>query len=223
MTDREEDREAFLVRWSRRKREAAAAPPAPSGEEPAAAAAASAAQSEPSTQPPASPPPSHVESELPPIESIDAGTDVRGFLKEGVPHELAREALRRAWRSDPAIRDFVGLSENAWDFTAPEGVPGFGPFAREAAPRLLAKIFGEPEPASSAEPSAAGAVAVDRSAESGEPEHEVVKTEEAGGKEAPPTGGVGAAEEPAPRGPDSAMQQQAAGDPPPRISDPPRK
>ena len=61
--------------------------------------------------------------ELPPVESIDAATDIRAFLNKGVPQDLTRAALRRAWSSDPAIRDFIGLSENSWDFTAPEGVP----------------------------------------------------------------------------------------------------
>ena len=27
---------------------------------------------------------------------------------------------------DPVIRDFIGLSENSWDFNAPDGIPGFG-------------------------------------------------------------------------------------------------
>jgi hypothetical protein len=40
---------------------------------------------------------------------------------------LTQAALRRAWAADPTIRDFIGLSENSWDFTAPDGVPGFGP------------------------------------------------------------------------------------------------
>jgi hypothetical protein len=35
----------------------------------------------------------------------------------------------RALLADPAVRDFVGLSENAWDFTDPNGVPGFGPLS----------------------------------------------------------------------------------------------
>jgi hypothetical protein len=35
-----------------------------------------------------------------------------------VPQDLARAALRRAWTVDPAIRDFVGLFENCWDFNA---------------------------------------------------------------------------------------------------------
>jgi hypothetical protein len=43
---------------------------------------------------------------------------------------MTREpGLREIWR-DPAIRDFVGLSENSWDFTAPETIPGFGPIER---------------------------------------------------------------------------------------------
>src|SRR6185503_21147160 len=49
---------------------------------------------------------------------------------------------RRAWVTDPAIRDFVGLAENAWDFTAPDGVPGFGPLAPADIARLAAHVFG---------------------------------------------------------------------------------
>jgi Protein of unknown function (DUF3306) len=64
---------------------------------------------------------------LPPIESITAASDVRAFLAAGVPVELTRAALRRAWVSDPTIRDFIGIAENQWDFTKPAGVPGFGP------------------------------------------------------------------------------------------------
>jgi hypothetical protein len=56
---------------------------------------------------------------LPPIESIGAESDIRCFLAPGVPAELTRAALRRAWVVDPAIRDFVGLSENSWDFDRP--------------------------------------------------------------------------------------------------------
>jgi hypothetical protein len=60
-----------------------------------------------------------------------------------VPAELTRAALRRAWVADPAIRDFVGLAENAWDFTAPGGVPGFGPLpAIDDVARLAAQVAG---------------------------------------------------------------------------------
>jgi hypothetical protein len=65
-------------------------------------------------------------SSLPPIESIDAATDITAFLRKGIPQELSRAALRRAWSADPAIRDFIGLAENAWDFNDPNAMPGFG-------------------------------------------------------------------------------------------------
>ena len=63
---------------------------------------------------------------LPRIESIGPGSDIRPFLAFGVSEDLTRAALRRAWLSDPAIRDFIGLSENSWDFNAPGGASGFG-------------------------------------------------------------------------------------------------
>jgi hypothetical protein len=64
---------------------------------------------------------------LPSIDAITAETDIRIFLESGVPAELTRAALRRAWVSDPLIRDFVGVAENQWDFTDPTTLPGFGP------------------------------------------------------------------------------------------------
>jgi hypothetical protein len=36
-------------------------------------------------------------------------------------------ANTRALWDDPQIRDFVGLSKNAWDFADPNAVPGFAP------------------------------------------------------------------------------------------------
>ena len=45
---------------------------------------------------------------LPPIGSIGPASDIRPFLEPGVPQDLARTALRRAWIVDPAIRGFVG-------------------------------------------------------------------------------------------------------------------
>lgn len=66
-------------------------------------------------------------SALPPIESIDAKTDIRGFLLPDVPRVLHVAALRRTWLVNPAIRDFREMAENDWDFTATGGVLGFGP------------------------------------------------------------------------------------------------
>jgi hypothetical protein len=68
---------------------------------------------------------------LPSLESIGAQTDIRPFLRTGVPPELARAALRRAWSEDPAIRTFKGLAESDWDFNDPNGMHGFGELGPE--------------------------------------------------------------------------------------------
>jgi hypothetical protein len=64
-----------------------------------------------------------------------------------VPPELTLAALRRAWSADPAIRDFIGLSENAWDFNASYGVPGFGSLDLEEVRRIVAQVSDEPRAA----------------------------------------------------------------------------
>jgi hypothetical protein len=64
---------------------------------------------------------------LPPVSSIVAGTDVRPFLQAGVPAALTQAALRSTWAADPAIRDFIEIAENQWDFNDPAGIPGFAP------------------------------------------------------------------------------------------------
>ncbi|MGZ3352813.1 MAG: DUF3306 domain-containing protein [Xanthobacteraceae bacterium] len=80
---------------------------------------------------------------LPSIETITVNTDIRGFLQSRVPVELTRAALRRAWASDPAIRDFIGIAENQWDFNDPHAMPGFGPLQEsDNLPALLARSLG---------------------------------------------------------------------------------
>src|ERR1700723_2505215 len=75
---------------------------------------------------------------LPAIDSITATTDIRAFLKPGVPDGLKHAALRQAWATDPAIRDFVGIAENQWDFNDRTAMPGFGPMLEtETVPTLL--------------------------------------------------------------------------------------
>src|SRR5258708_29713419 len=53
-----------------------------------------------------------------------------------------RAAMRRGWSSDPVIRDFIGLSENWWDFNALDGVPGFGSLTPEDIQRLAHAVQG---------------------------------------------------------------------------------
>lgn len=152
MTDRDDPTEGFLERWSRKKAAAQgdAARPPDAGEPQAPTETATPVRV---TREAADQIPSAAEktlafdiASLPSLESIVAATDIRAFLKPGVPAELTRAALRRAWAADPAIRDFKGLQENDWDFNDPNGVPGFGRFAPgEDIKKLLAQVFGEAE------------------------------------------------------------------------------
>jgi hypothetical protein len=82
---------------------------------------------------------------LPSIDAIAADTDIAAFLKSGVPTELTRAALRRIWTSDPAIRDFVGIADNQWDFNDPNGIFGFGRLdATESGGIFLAQVSSTP-------------------------------------------------------------------------------
>lgn len=130
----------FLARWSRRKQEARDGHLPPRLEEPDQANGP-----EPVARPEAEQGSTGTDiSSLPAIESIDAATDITAFLHKGIPQELSRAALRRAWTSDPAIRDFVGLAENAWDFNEANAMPGFGPldYSAEQLERLGRQIVG---------------------------------------------------------------------------------
>jgi hypothetical protein len=131
--------EEFLTRWSRRKREANTADEAPPPARPVEP------QDAPSSGTPETPADAEFDlSSLPPIESITGTTDITAFLRKGIPAELSRAALRRAWASDPAIRDFIGLAENAWDFNDPNAMPGFGPLdcSEEQLAALLERVVG---------------------------------------------------------------------------------
>lgn len=146
MSNPEKSLEKFLERWSQRKLAAAEhpgdeAPDTQQIEQPgkqrnaATSSAAAALDRAPSTFDPSS---------LPPIELINAVSDLRAFLAPGVPVELTRAALRRAWATDPMIRDFVGIAENQWDFAKPDGAPGFGPLNLTSdLRRLVSELCGD--------------------------------------------------------------------------------
>lgn len=139
-----DEHENFLARWSRRKSDARAESSDVIHEEQASSTTSSDHEGLPTDQGTIDRPEpvSNVLAELPPIDSITAETDIRVFLKPGVPADLSRAALRRAWSSDPAIRDFVGLVENGWDFNNPDAVPGFGTISVEEAAQLVTQTFG---------------------------------------------------------------------------------
>ena len=119
--------ESFLARWSKRKR-AEAETPAP----------------EPAPEPPSPPLEDDSISEeelaaLPALEEFTPKTDIRPFLRKGVPQAMRNAALRRIWMLTPAIRDHNDPAvDYAWDWNTPGGVPGDGaaPTAERAAQML---------------------------------------------------------------------------------------
>lgn len=133
--------DGFLSRWSRVKRgEAAAEPvveavPAPAVEAPPV----------PDVVPEAAPEEELDLSTLPDLESATAETDFTAFLKRGVPEDLKKVALRRAWSLDSNIRDFIGPADYAWDFNAPDGVPGFALTLGGDIAKMVAQAIGQVE------------------------------------------------------------------------------
>ena len=130
-------KDKFLARWSRRKQEARANAALPD----------TVMHDDVQSAPPPAVKDDEVEfdlSSLPSIDLITSATDIKAFLREGIPQELTRAALRRAWSADPAIRNFVGLAENAWDFNDPTAMPGFGPLdcSKEELAALVDRIVG---------------------------------------------------------------------------------
>ena len=147
--------ENFLSRWSRRKLE--------SEPEQDDAQRASEAGSPPAHADDAAPDrveetkdakpeePAFDLTSLPSLESITSETDIRLFLQKGVPADLTRAALRRAWAADPKVRDFVGLNDYDFDFHTPGAIPGFGPLEmtdelRREVLRIVGALQPEPEP-----------------------------------------------------------------------------
>jgi len=144
------ERENFLTRWSSRKR----ASRTPSARQDAEHALGDAngtiedgAVDKTAREGDAQDKPPFDVAQLPSIDSIGPETDIAGFLRKEVPPELTRAALRRAWTSDPAIKNFVGLVENGWDFNDPSAMAGFGTISAEEVARLAGKVIeAMPEP-----------------------------------------------------------------------------
>jgi Protein of unknown function (DUF3306) len=141
--------ENFVARWSRLKRDTAKEETQADAvrsdlkpnEIPAAVEQGAQAKSPEAGQ---LPEPAFDPATLPPIESITADSDIRAFLQSGVPADLTKAALRRVWTTDPAIRDFIGIAENQWDFTDPTAMPGFGPLeATDDVRKLVAQAMGK--------------------------------------------------------------------------------
>ncbi len=157
------DPENFLSRWSRRKREVLRE--TEGADRPAPTVNAPAEDDHTSGDAAHRPAPSRAglpfdPASLPPIQSITAETDIRGFLGAGVPSELTRAALRRAFACDPAIRNFVGLADYDWDFNEADSMAGFGPLemtddVAKMAAHILEPNRAEPRPCTPLGPASA--------------------------------------------------------------------
>jgi hypothetical protein len=146
--------DSFLSRWSRRKQQAreGAVPVEPTASAtegaPGQASAPPASPASPPYQPSAK---ANLEAaerpidpaSLPPVEALTAESSMADFLRKGVPAELQRLALRKAWALDPQIRDFIEVAENQYNWNVPGGVPGFGELpAGTDIDRLMAQATG---------------------------------------------------------------------------------
>ncbi len=83
---------------------------------------------------------------LPSLDSITAQTDLRQFLRKGVPAALKNAALRKIWLLDPAIRNHVDYAvDYAWDWNVPGGVPGHGgQITGESVAKMLDNLLPKP-------------------------------------------------------------------------------
>src|SRR3954465_2968853 len=136
------ERGDFLARWSRRKLEMRQAEP---GAQPIPAPTSGPDLQEPEPEPEEAGLTPEEIADLPKIEELTPETDIRMFLRKGVPELLRRAALRRMWSLDPAIRDYVSEArEYAYDWNVPGGVPGNGPLLpSDNVEEMLGQIFGD--------------------------------------------------------------------------------
>lgn len=142
----EEKDGGFLARWSERKRQARGGvelgePPGESWTVPEVA---------PEAADEAEGAPVLTDADMPPLESLDEGSDYSGFLSPGVSEELRRKALSKLFRG-AGFNIADGLDDYDEDFTSflPLGdivTSDMRHQMEEAAKRLLANDEGDAEP-----------------------------------------------------------------------------
>lgn len=155
--ERREDGEGFLSAWSRRKRAVAR-------EKITAEVPDQAEVSENASQTdgvPEQPGAEEVDeaylASLPPLEDITGETDLQPFLKKGVPQPLRNAAMRKVWLANTLIRNHDDPAvDYAWDWNAPEGVPGAGgAISEDSVSKMVKTLVNREKPAQDgdAEPS----------------------------------------------------------------------
>ena len=103
--------ERFIGRWSRLKQKRRRREPGP-GDVPKDESA----RPEPADAQPAPAEEETAPLDLPDIETLDKDSDFTVFMKEGVPEELKKLALRKLWRSDPVFAVIDGLDDYDEDY-----------------------------------------------------------------------------------------------------------
>lgn len=121
MADSDPTEERALSRWSRLKREARSpgaempsGPERPPAEVRSRGPEGSASEDEGGAGSGA--PADATVADLPDIETLTYESDFTAFLREGVPEELRRLALRKLWRSDPVLANVDGLNDYDLDY-----------------------------------------------------------------------------------------------------------
>jgi hypothetical protein len=117
----------FLERWSGRKAVARHEADKTSADKPPLPEDAPVQAPAPATRSEVAPITEEELAALPQIETLTKGSDIRAFLRPGVPAALKNAALRKMWLATPAIRDHKDIAvDYAWDWNTPGGVPGDG-------------------------------------------------------------------------------------------------
>jgi hypothetical protein len=117
---------------------------------------------------PAPPPAAAAAAELPSIDSLGKDSDFSVFLREGVPEDTHRQALRKLWQSDPLLTAHDGLTDYAEDLSRIGIVPtlvrtayqvgrGYLEAAAAADEKPAGTAAGQPPPADQAPPGDQGA------------------------------------------------------------------
>jgi hypothetical protein len=163
---RDNDREAFLSRWSRRKLEAPREAQAPRPETPTAAAAPAAKADERARE---------SQPDLPPLEKVGIDTDFSAFMGKEVEEGVRRAALKKLF-ADPRFNVMDGLDTYIDDYTQAETISAEMLATLEHAKHTL--LGPQPEEKDETQDSAAAQTASPNASETSSAQNEIEKKPE---------------------------------------------
>ncbi len=137
-----EDENVFS-RWSRRKQATRHSEPLPRDESDDTPSGQSAAVNIEQPRLSGDADPEEAAEPLPRLEDLTAESDLSSFFRKEVPKAVRNAAMRKMWSLNPAIRNYVGPAEYAWDFNQPGSMAGFGPTsAKESITNIMSAMSG---------------------------------------------------------------------------------